>query len=108
MEIEVGDEITCTLCGSMLSVPPIIDVEDIGIVCGRCQDSIYAKKTNPTIERQSHYEKIAASKRFPCKYHLHGCMEKPTWDDVVDHKKSCSFGKIACCYRSKDIGAICL
>ncbi|KAK9878386.1 hypothetical protein WA026_021693 [Henosepilachna vigintioctopunctata] len=108
MEIEVGDEITCTLCGSMLSVPPIIDVEDIGMVCGRCQDSIYVKKTNPTIERQSLYEKIAASKRFPCKYHLHGCVEKPSWDDVVDHEKSCAFGKIACCYRSKDIGAICL
>ncbi|KAK9882321.1 hypothetical protein WA026_020438 [Henosepilachna vigintioctopunctata] len=96
MEIEVSDEITCTLCGSFLSVSPIMDVEDIGMVCGRCQDSIYMNKTNPKIERQSLYEKLASSKRFPCKYNLLGCVEKPKWNDVIDHEKSCSFGIIAC------------
>ncbi|XP_019869729.2 uncharacterized protein LOC109598289 isoform X2 [Aethina tumida] len=84
----IKNDIKCSLCHGYLSHFPVYITASENI-CGRCphpEGSI----------RNSIYETLASTYKFPCMYDVNGCLHNDTPEKINEHEKFCSYRLIEC------------
>ncbi|CAH1170526.1 unnamed protein product [Phaedon cochleariae] len=81
----------CSLCGNVLSVPPIISLSEDGtqLKCGSCKDIV-----KPSAVRNLALENMAKFFSFPCIYK--DCNKLIPWKKVEIHEDSCDKKTMKC------------
>ncbi|KAJ3644484.1 hypothetical protein Zmor_022209 [Zophobas morio] len=85
------DNLKCFICKNYLSYFPISLCSNNQSICGRC-----TPPEDTTHYQDRAFETLCQSVKFPCRYHLDGCIEELVPEDVPQHEQTCRFRKTGC------------
>lgn len=93
---EVLAKLKCSVCGELLTCPPIIWYACKGNVCGRCSNINIRRGPNEDGVRNDAFEALAQLQSLPCRYVNKGCYSVFKWGAVQLHEETCDYRNHLC------------
>lgn len=88
------EQVKCSYCQEVVSFGPVYVSSKGNHVCGRCEPR--KESEEEVFLRNTYFEKIAASFKFPCKNKILGCVAVLGGETLKSHEEYCNFGRKSC------------